>query len=136
MPKHYFNFTGRKHLCADCGKSFTSQANVRRHRNERCKYRERENVRVSSPRKRRAPVRDVVLSNEPVDLPVEEFFSVESTMERVAASLDGMVRDYDLVPDDAVGDVCGWLQKEKLMVEDLYNSLSDFALKGRMILCA
>ena len=50
--------------------------------------------------------------------------------------MNGVARDYELVPYDAVMDVERWLIEEEEMMRRVYDEMSEYLVRGRMILRA
>jgi len=50
--------------------------------------------------------------------------------------MDGVVRDYEIVPYDVVMDVRRWLFDEEEMMRQLFAEMSEYLVKGRMLLRA
>ena len=117
-----------KTQCPRCARSLASAASLRRHMDKYCRY--RLDMKAKQPVvTRRAPVE--------IDDDWEFWGDDESFITRTRLSKKGRVRDYQVVPATAdVVDVRQWLSQEEVLVRRVFELMSAFHVKGRMVLKA
>ena len=100
---------------------------MKRHQEQYCRYRQ--------GKKARKPAVDCQLTTAVID-DDEEFRSDTVTVKRTQCAVNGHARTYEMVPRGVVHDAERWLIDNESMVSCVHDALSEFLVKGHMVLKA
>ena len=107
----------------------SSLASLRQHREKYCRYR----PQMKAKRQVKA------LAKVPAEIDDDDEYwgeGDESYVYRTKVSVNGRVRDYEMIPTGDVVDVKRWLLNEEALVKYLFDKMKDFLVRGRMVLKA
>ena len=114
--------------CSDCHRTLSSLTSLQRHRENYCRYRLGKKAKQPAVARQRGAVviaDDEVLRSES-----------GSCISRSKVGGNGLARDYEMKPSDGVVDPERWLSDEEVLVRRVFERLSEFSVKGRMVLKA
>ena len=115
--------------CPKCCRTLASAASLQRHEERYCRYRE--------GKKAKQPV--VARQRDDVQIEGDDEFWSEgdgSRVVRTRISVNGRVRDYEMLPSDDVMDVERWLTGEEALVRRVFGEMDEFLIRGRLVLRA
>ncbi|MEL7306377.1 MAG: endonuclease domain-containing protein [Pseudomonadota bacterium] len=116
--------TSTRPTCPDCHRCLSTISSLQQHREKYCRYRKGKKARKTK----------ATLKNKPVSMYDDEFVSDFSILKRTRVSLSGLVRDYEMKSNEVVKDAVLWLRNEDILVRQLYDVMTDYVVKGRLVL--
>ena len=121
-------------LCPACRQTFSHEANLKLHQELDCLYRNVDLLQARSNSK--TPDRKKTVGVDDSD--IEYWFSSDDAccIRRAAIAANGRARDYELIPQEEVGDVIRFLASESKSIEDLFNLFAEFIIRARLVLRA
>ena len=120
--------TSSKVQCPTCHRILSSAGILASHREKYCRYRK---GKQAKPKMSKRSATNVVTLNDD-----DEFVSSSSRLSRQRVSINGVIRDYLLVPNETVHDAVLWMRNEEVLVRRLFDVMDGFIVKGRLVLRA